>query len=68
MILGFKQYGVVERYIRRIRNQAKQQYAYAYLASVMQEKPEPEATDIAYMAAQAVRMRIDALIAETVQS
>ena len=53
----------VERYIRATRNPIKKQYANAYAMFQMAGRGEPEIpTGISYMASQAVRLRIIAII------
>lgn len=51
------------RYGNLIRNKAKRDYAFAYIAWLRNgaEGLEPERGKLSYMAAQAVRMEIDAM-------
>ena len=48
-------------YIRRIRNSAKRDYARAYLLH-LQGGPQPETAGLSYMAAQAVRHQLGAIV------
>jgi len=54
---------------RRIRNAQKREYAHAYLSYILADKrgKEPEYGTLSYMAAQAVRMQLDSIFAETRQ-
>jgi len=48
------------RYIRRIKNPGKRAYAFDYLAYKRGQLAEPPGYDCSTMAAQGVRMQIDA--------
>jgi hypothetical protein len=53
------------KYIRRIRNRQKREYARAYLFYVLKGKRggEPSRGTLSYMGAQAVRMQLDSIFA-----
>jgi serine/threonine protein phosphatase PrpC len=54
-----------EHYVRAIRNERKRAYARAYLAKVFDGASGPLPSEYpGYMAAQAVRLRLDALAQE----
>lgn len=53
-------------YVLRIRNQRKREYAAAYLgyrAGLLGHSPQPP-KDIAYMAAQGVRLQLDKILSD----
>jgi hypothetical protein len=55
--------GQANKYANLIRNKAKREYAQAYIAWLRNgaEGLEPEHSKLSYMAAQAVRMTVDAM-------
>ena len=51
------------RYIRRIRNGLKREYAWQYLAYLLGNRDEPDGpSEIAYMASQGVRLQLQELV------
>jgi hypothetical protein len=54
---------IARTYVKRIRNAAKRQYASDYLTYLMGRGPEPLAK-CSTLAAQAVRMNLDSIMAE----
>ena len=57
-----------QRYIRRIRNLRKRHYANVYLDHLLGILPEePDWGDLSYMAAQAVRMDLSAILRPRVE-
>jgi len=55
---------VARDYVASIRNKAKRAYAVAYLAYRRGAALEPDSGELSYMAAQAVRLRINEIFPE----
>lgn len=53
----------LERYVRMLRNRTKKRYALDWIAYRLTDKPLPQSEwGLSVMAAQAVRMNIDAIL------
>jgi hypothetical protein len=58
---ALKKVQAAELYVKKIRNAAKKEYAVNYLNYLKGKGDEPESGNLSYMAAQAVRMRLQEL-------
>lgn len=55
---GVAAYEAAYRYIAKIRNPAKKEYAHAYLGYCQGQRTEPERGSLSFMGAQAVRIAL----------